>query len=175
MTIVYHGGNRFNKLHGYKASNKKGRVQFGIGLYTTTAYEWANLYGRKVYAFDIELDKDSASQNVLIPLKHIAEFIRCTCSKQFYKDFVKNVTANEISANRLVNYFTLYHKRPHTIAQELNDFIVAWGAKFTIENGKYDGALIRIHDFSIIKNEIDSTVHNYSTDQLDKNLFAGYH
>lgn len=174
MAIVYHGGNRFDRHSGYKASNKKGRVEFGVGLYTTTAYEWANLYGRKVHAFSVDLDNHSASHNVFIPMKEIIGFVKENGSIQFYKDFVKNVTDTEMSANRLMNYFALYHKRLHLVAQNLNDFVVAWGAKFTVESGKYGGALVRIHDFSIILEEVKPSLYDYCTNVLDKSLFAGY-
>jgi hypothetical protein len=169
---VFHGGKDLDKTYrfGFNPSAKKGRSLYGIGLYTSTDPQDCENYakgGRKIFELEIELDASKISNAVLIDYATAYHFIRGTCSKKFLKDFekayqVQKETGEKFSLHRLHVFFCNYHPRLHLVSKELNDFMAANGAAYSIEKlSSHFGQCVMIHDFDIIKK-----VQNYNYDNI---------
>ena len=159
---VYNGGTDLDKEYrfGYSPSSKKGRVLYGVGLYTSTDPSDCYAYSKgskKLFALDIDLESAKVSNSVLIDYLTAYHFIRGTCSKKFLKEFESvykfhRESGEQFSLHRLHVFFCNYHPRLHLICKELNDFMAGCGAGYSITKlSMHTGQCVMIHDFSIIK------------------------
>jgi hypothetical protein len=104
---LWHGGN-LNDSYNETIQHKKGRYEYGPGLYATTNYSTAQKYSkgsRRLYLLTVEQGNDL--KTVELPLETVKQFINETVIKGKQKDilnrvekFVKN---GKIDANILNN------------------------------------------------------------------------
>lgn len=152
--IVYHGGPRLiNKSGGYIAKNKKGRQEFGVGLYTTFDHYQAVRYGRCVSEMELELDPTKDAINVFVSFKQVlmrlAWFASKAACKRIQEAFNRYSQSDNISLQHFVSLVVNYDPKIHLYSSELNSLLLEFGAQYTTEIGF--NKMILIHDFSIIK------------------------
>jgi hypothetical protein len=87
----YHGGNldRYDD----SLSQKKGRYEYGAGLYLTTHYETANKYSkgsRKIYI--IEVNKGNDIANVWLDFNNVKAFINLYAINNMRKELINTLT-----------------------------------------------------------------------------------
>ena len=169
-TTIYHGSTKFDPRPGYTGA-KKDSTQYGVGLYTTNAFEWANLYGRSVYALEVELKEELHANNVEISIANLQYWCNCYCSQKVAKLFKKEFSAREsMSVARFELWLYWNVRRLHKIAVPLAALFTAHGCTHHSESGNYGGKLVRIYDFDIIKSHSkDNAVLkalNYATMKL---------
>lgn len=174
ITTLYHGSTKFDHRPGYTGA-KKDSTQFGIGLYCTNSYNWAELYGRSVYALTVELNESHHAKNVEISIENLMYWTKCYCTQKVAKLFVKEFREREtMSGHRFELWLYWNVRRLHLFAKELAAFFTAQGITHNSDAGNYGGKLIRIYDFDIILNSTkDSQVLkdlNYSTQELPEYL-----
>lgn len=109
MTL-WHGGN-LNDLYNDMVNHKKGRFEYGCGLYLTTHYMTAKKYAkgnRKLYQITIEKGTDMTE--VRIPVEVCLEFINEYTIKNKRKEIVdrikrydKNGIPADIFQNVIIN------------------------------------------------------------------------
>lgn len=83
---LYHGGNLENNSE--YITHKKGRVEFGVGLYCTTHYDTAVKYSkgsRKLY--QIIISKGNDLSHSVIDKSKIEDFVNYNLSRKNKKDF----------------------------------------------------------------------------------------
>lgn len=172
---AFHGGSitKSDLYNGYTSKKRnKGRIQYGVGLYCAMAYDWACLYGRSVREMTLDLVPDKSLHNTYISYNVIKQFIKENFSTKFYKEFCKEYDPKDLEVlalSRLEIYIMNYDKRPHTKADAINSFFVSCGAQYSIETCT-KGYLIRVFDFSIIKN-ISTDIVDYETEFLDPGVY----
>lgn len=170
VTTLYHGSSKFSTLGGY-AGGKKDNFQYGVGLYTTNSYNWAELYGRTVYALTVELNEAQHANNVEITIENLQYWCNCYCTQKVSKLFKKEFSQRETMSGQRFELWLYWNvRRLHLIAKELAAFFTAQGITHNSDAGNYGGKLIRIYDFDIITHSTkDSNVLkelNYATTEL---------
>lgn len=151
LTTLYHGSSRFSTDGGYKGG-KPNNFQYGVGLYCTNSFTWANLYGRKVYALTVDLDDSKAAHNVDIEYKYCQGWVDGFCSKKLAKLFKLEFSGRETLNAERFEIFLHWNIRHFTkIAVPLAKFFAFHNVQYCIETGNYGGSLIRIFDFDCIK------------------------
>lgn len=177
--IVYHGTNnakKFDISQQYIAPKKKGQVEYGAGLYTTASHDIASGFG-KVIALDIELNEKEHSKNVIIKMEEINHFLYCLSKahlKRFSnfienKEYRFNQQIDELNAEDFQNYMVILNpNKYHLISQDINDFLVSKGAKYTSDHYKGRDMII-IHDFSIIKQKLEPQLIDYREEEFSYN------
>ena len=152
ITTLYHGSSKFDHNPGYMGG-KKDNFQYGVGLYTTNSYDWAELYGRSVYALSVELKEEQHASNVEITIENLQYWCKVYCTQKVYKLFLKEFSQREtMSGSRFELWLYWNVRRLHLIAKELAAFFTAQGITHNSDAGNYGGKLIRIYDFDIISN-----------------------
>lgn len=154
MQTVYHGGPRLiNKSFGFQPKNKKGRVEFGVGLYTTFDRYQAARYGRCISEMVLELDPAKDAVNVRASFKELINrlgwYTSAAACKRITEAFKRNSIEDTISLQHFVTLICNYDPKIHLYSSELNSLLIEFGAKYTTEFGF--NKMILIHDFSIIK------------------------
>lgn len=150
ITTLYHGSSNFDHRPGY-LGGKKDNFQYGVGLYTTNSYNWAELYGRSVYALTVELNEAQHANNVEISIENLMYWTKCYCSQKVAKLFVKEFSQRETMSGQRFELWLYWNvRRLHLIAKELASFFTAQGITHNSDAGNYGGKLIRIYDFDII-------------------------
>lgn len=151
ITQIYHGSTRFDTDGGYRGG-KPNSFQYGVGLYCTNAYLWAEKYGRSVYVLDVELKPEHHADNVEITIENLQYWVNCYCSQKVAKIFKKEFSQREtMTAHRFELWLYWNVRRFKPIAVQLAAFFTAQGVTHNSEVGNYGGKLIRIYDFDIIK------------------------
>ncbi|EAR2661071.1 hypothetical protein BZF66_05930 [Salmonella enterica] len=151
ITTIYHGSSNFDPRPGYTGA-KKDSTQYGIGLYCTNSYNWAELYGRYVYALTVELNEKQHANNVEITIENLQYWVNCYCSQKVAKIFKKEFSQRKtMTAHRFELWLYWNVRRLHLIAKELAAFFTAHGITHNSDHGNYGGKLVRIYDFDIIK------------------------
>lgn len=165
--IVYHGTKsekNFNYKNGYQASGKKGRAEFGSGLYTINSYFEASCYG-KVVALDIELEKKYSANSVFLDIDDIKYFL-ATISKAQVKKFRDNFNMEKyqqrsyhqegrIRADDFLTYMLINNEgKSHLFSQKINDFFVDNKVKYLVSSFSGND-LVVVYDFNIIKGTVD--------------------
>lgn len=174
ITTLYHGSTKFDHRPGYLGA-KKDSTQYGCGLYTTNAYNWADHYGRFVYTLTVDLKEEQHADNVEITIENLQYWCNVYCSQKVAKLFRKEFSQREtMSGNRFELWLYWNVRRIHLIAKELAAFFAAQGITHNSDAGNYGGKLIRIYDFDIISDSTkDSKVLkelNYATTELPEYL-----
>lgn len=171
--IVYHGSSRkLQRFHGYTASKKKDRMQYGCGLYTTTSYRWANVYGRCLNTMRVELDPSASSRKVQVTKEDCIAFIGENISQKQKKHFIERFEEQEtLTAYEFQFYLLVFYPKVHLIGQALNDWFVSIGVQYTVEH-EIKGDLVLIHDFRIIREMVDAADYGFEEQpRIDKELF----
>ena len=152
ITTLYHGSSNFNPTGGYKGG-KIHNFQYGVGLYTTNSYLWAEHYGRSVYALTVELKEEQHANSVEITIANLQYWCNVYCTKKLAKLFKKEFSEREtMTAHRFELWLYWNVRGLHKIAKELAAFFTAQGVTHNSDAGNYGGKLIRIYDFDIISN-----------------------
>lgn len=158
MITAFHGGFELERSFrtGYVASGKKGRNEFGAGLYCSVRYETCQKYAggrRKLYALELDLNPADSSDVIYVDMDTIhVQFILDLprpAIKQWeaYVKRQREAGRSTITLNSLNTFVNNYVTNSHRYMQALNDYMVKRGAKYSV----LDGHIIRVHDFSIIK------------------------
>lgn len=158
MITAFHGGYELERSFrtGYVASGKKGRNEFGTGLYCSVRYETCQKYAggsRRLYALDLDLIPSDSSSAVFVALDTIRDQFINTLPRYAVKQWEafaerrRNAGCESVSMNTLNTFVNNYVLNSHRHMQALNDYMVQCGAKYSV----LDGHIIRVHDFSIIK------------------------
>lgn len=151
LTTLYHGSSKFDPRPGY-TGGKPNNFQYGVGLYTTNSFTWANLYGRKMYALTVDLDPTKAAHNVDIPYQYCQGWVDVFCSKKLAKLFKLEFSGRETLNAERFEIFLHWNIRHFTkIAVKLAQFFTFHNVQYCEETGHYGGSLIRIFDFECIK------------------------
>lgn len=152
ITTLYHGSSNFDPRPGYTGA-KKDSTKFGVGLYCTNSYSWAELYGRSVYALTVELNEEQHANNVEISIENLMYWTKCYCSQKIAKLFVKEFSQRKTMSGQRFELWLYWNvRRLHLIAKELAAFFTAQGITHNSDQGNYGGKLVRIYDFDIISN-----------------------
>lgn len=165
--IVYHGTKnekKFNYEKGYQASRKKGRAEFGSGLYTINSFFEASCYGN-VIALEIALEKKHSASSVFLDINDIKYFLAKISNVQLKKfkekfDLEKYQKRSyyqegKIRADDFLTYMLINNEgKSHLFSQEINDFFVENKVKYLVD--RFAGnSLVVIYDFDIIKRKVD--------------------
>ena len=158
---VYHGGYKFFCGSAYEPSNKKGRMEYGAGLYATPCYQYAKNYAkgsRSLYKLTVVLRDEGNIDNIKIPVQDGIDFLKSvktnnrirveiaeSINRRTTDDGLFSVT---ILINNMVNR-GLIHKN----AKALNQFVVEHGGDYSLDKS-IEGQLICIYNLSIITNSI---------------------
>ena len=174
ITTLYHGSTKFDHRPGYLGA-KKDSTQYGVGLYTTNSYNWAELYGRSVYALTVDLNEAQHADNVEITIENLQYWCNVYCTQKVAKLFKKEFSQRETMSGQRFELWLYWNvRRVHLISKELAAFFTAQGITHNSDAGNYGGKLIRIYDFDIISNSTnDSKVLkelNYATTELPEYL-----
>lgn len=170
---LFHGGNKLDLRDGYRGG-KPGRFIYGVGLYATNSYHWANGYGRTLYTLECDLNADKAAHNVLIPISEVLEFISVNCSKKLYKTACKDFADREsLSCERLEVYLVNNVKSFTKLSLPLCNLFVINGCTHSVEiAGSWENSrLFKIFDFNVIStatksNELEDQI---VPEKLDRN------
>lgn len=176
--ILYHGSSRkLNRFHGFSTSKKKGRMQYGTGLYATTSYNWASMYGKSINTLIVDLDESKSSRNVMVSVNDCAKFVYENCPKKFYEFFMKEFasTKETCTAYQFQYFFLVYRMdKFHLMAQAMNDWLVAQGVQYTPDH-ELKGDLVLIHDFKMIREMGNAKDYGYQdSPRLDGKYFLKY-
>lgn len=147
---VFHGGYKLDHKTGYQGA-KKGRIECGVGLYTTNSYDRACLYAkgiRKVYELHLNLDINDCTAMIRLNKDQILrEFISTTPKsiQRKWEHFCERWDHTDSIALSTLDVFLTNCNQAHKYAKELNAYMVSKGGKFSMDNSE-----VRIHDFSVI-------------------------
>ncbi len=158
IITAFHGGYELERSFrtGYTASGKKGRNEFGTGLYCSVRYETCQKYAggrRKLYALELILDPAHATDMIYVDMDAVyVQFIQDlprSAVKQWeeYAARQREAGRSAITLDMLNTFVNNYVSNSHRYMQALNDYMVRRGAKYSV----LDGHIIRVHDFSIIQ------------------------
>ncbi len=151
LVQLYHGSSRFDPAGGYSGGNPRNFV-YGIGLYTTNSYLWANNYGRRMYVLTVDLDPAKASHNVEIPIAVLQSWVNAFCTKKLAKIFKDEFQYRDTMTADRFEFFLHWHIKSFTkLAVPLANFFAQNNVTHTIELGDYNSRLVRIFDFDIIQ------------------------
>jgi hypothetical protein len=130
----WHGGDLDSSFDG---SQRKGRHEYGFGLYVTTHYGTAIKYAkgsRKLYRLTVAKGNDAS--DVLLPIADVLEFTRTHVSRPKYKEieqrFVRWTKDNMISANIFNNILSEDGVLKSTYGSDLVRFLVEHGVDYLI-------------------------------------------
>lgn len=132
----YHGGNL--DLNVEYVPNKKGRYEYGVGLYLTTHLETAMKYAkgsRKLY--EVKIKKGTKINDVNIPIESVIEFIKSNVIKSKQKEIVNRISKyidnGKVNANR-INVIILNEDgiKPNNM-NSLREFLINNGVDYAIE------------------------------------------
>lgn len=157
---VFHGGYKFFWGSSYEPSQKKGRMVYGAGLYTTPCYTYAKGYAkgsRVLYKLTVALRDEGNIDNIKIPVHEGIAFlksvktnnrIRAAIAESLNRRTVDGLCPIDILINNMVNY-GLVHKN----AKALNQFVVEKGGDYMVTNTTA-GQLLCIYNLAIITDSI---------------------
>jgi hypothetical protein len=177
MTL-WHGGRnlQFNQMNMIPA--KKGRWEYGPGLYLTTHYETARKYAKGGgTTFKLTIEKGTDISKVTIELQEAIDFVKRYVIGQYRKPMIEDLTNNinrlgklflEVLVNLCVNYQCLSPK--NTV--ELRKFIVNHGADYEISRGFAGRAetIVVIFNPAIIKKIEAVKASDVSLDQREQHI-----
>lgn len=122
---------------------KKGRTEYGPGLYLTTHYQTALKYSkgsRKLYQVIIEKGKDAA--NTKLPLSEVKEFINQYVIKKKVKEITEAVEkyykrAKKVTAESVINIMINYEALSTGKQDELRKFLLSQGVDYLTVNNPF--------------------------------------
>lgn len=170
---LFHGGNKLDLRDGYRGG-KPGRYMYGVGLYATNSYYWANGYGRTLYTLECNLNAENAAHNVLIPIGEVLAFIKVNCSQKLFKTACKDFAGREsLSCERLEVYMVNNVKSFNKVSLPLCNLFVINGCTHSVElaGAWQNSRLFKIFDFNVISTATKSIdLNDYIVpDELDRN------
>ena len=178
MTL-WHGGRNLQFNHMEMIPVKKGRWEYGPGLYLTTHYETARKYARgggNTYKVTVEKGKDIS--NITIPLNEAIDFVNRYVKKDYRRIIVKDLINNvdrvgvlnlQVLVNLCVNDQCLTPK--NTIS--LRKFLVDHGADYDIVsryNGRDESIVVIYNPQKIKKIEIVKS-SSVTLDQREQHIY----
>lgn len=129
----WHGGN----LDIEKDSHKKGRWEYGPGLYLITKYSVAQKYARgnrKLYRVDVE--RGNASNNTYIPTENVLSFVKSNAIRAKQRDVMQVIQDRnkdgKILSDIVINVLINFEALQSTKASLFRKFLVDNGVDYTI-------------------------------------------
>ena len=104
LVQLYHGSSNFSTDGGYQGG-KANNFQYGVGLYTTNSFRWADHYGRRMYVLTVDLEDRKAAHNVEIPIQYCQGWVDHFCTKKLAKLFKEEFQCRDtLSADRFETF-----------------------------------------------------------------------
>jgi 8-oxo-dGTP pyrophosphatase MutT (NUDIX family) len=137
---LWHGGNL--EIDKDSVSHKRGRWEFGPGLYMTTHYDTARKYSkgsRKLYQITISQGTDI--RDVYFPIKVCLNFVDDFVIRSKKKDIVERLnsrtTDGKINADTFLNIMINEGAVKNTDTDKLREFIVINGVDYSIQDNAF--------------------------------------
>jgi len=133
IMLFWHGGN----LNDYNepVKHKKGRYEYGPGLYATTHYDTAKKYAKgskKLYLLDVQKGKELSKS--MLSINSVIDFVNLNIPKAKRKDllerFEKYNKDNQIPANNFVTIILNEEALKASKMNVLREFLVNSGIDY---------------------------------------------
>lgn len=139
MTL-WHGGNL--EYSSDNVAHKKGRWEFGPGLYLTTHYSTAKKYAkgsRKLY--QVTISRGTNITEVELPLENVMTFVETFVSKVKRKDVIQRLQKHEknggINADTFLNIIVNENAIKNKDTDKLRSFLVSQGIDYSIQDNAF--------------------------------------
>lgn len=136
----YHGGNLDFKSD--YIINKKGRYEYGVGLYLTTSLEVAEKYAkgsRKLY--EVIVSDGTQIKDVEIPLEQVTDFIKQNVLTKKRNEILnvisKYISNGKINASRLNTIILNYQAVPTSKINSLKELLLNNGVDYLIDHNTF--------------------------------------
>lgn len=141
-TVLYHGGKDLELNYRENKPAKKGRWEFGCGLYLTNHLEEALTFAKgKNQLYQVELDLTTAQEitNVRIPEQDVYDFINKYVKASVRSELTerikeRNVVAGLVRASILNNLLIISEGLTPSNSINFTDFLVDHGADYSISS-----------------------------------------
>ena len=137
---LWHGGNL--EIGQDNVSHKRGRWEFGPGLYLTTHYDTAKKYSkgsRKLY--QITISKGANINDVRFPIKVCLDFVEKFVTRSKKKNIIERLNARavdgSINADTFLNIIINEESIKSTDTDELREFLVINGVDYSIQDNAF--------------------------------------
>lgn len=150
---LFHGGNtRFQHDWREITPNKKGRWEFGVGIYLTNKRSIAESYtkgSRRLYAVSISTNATNM-EDIEIDVDNVITFLReCGLSmKKIKSDYIPYINGDKVEAYRFRNLL-INNNFPSTKTVKVRTFMMENGVDYSIERG-FGGYVIVVINTNII-------------------------
>lgn len=176
--ILWHGGRGLQFNHMEMLPAKKGRWEYGPGLYLTTHYDRARQYakgGGTVYRVIIE--KGTELSNVNVELSDAIDFVKRNVIGKYRKDIITDLQnsfdrSGILRLSNLINLCINYDALSPKNTVELRKFIVSQGADYEISKGYggRDETIVIVFNPAIIRKVTPVKASDVTMDEREQNI-----
>lgn len=157
---MYHGGKRWEATPSAIIGSKKGRYEYGVGIYLTNNYSTARKYAsgsRVVHIIDIDRNFKKIG-DVQIPLKTAIDFLKTNRIKnknKIIQDLISNaerMKRDTVGADIINNLVVNYESGAGEAGVAITNFLTSFGVDASLERVSGDEFYLVVFNPKIIKN-----------------------